>query len=273
MLLNPREAVACARAHKDVVVGIKVRSGRIAGAGTATAPVELAVEAADALQLPVMAHIDEPPPTQPDVLRLLRQSDVLTHCFRPFPNAGVTAIGGIKEEVLEARERGVIFDIGHGMGSFDFEVAKTMLKGGFMPDVISSDVHLLNVAGPAFDLLVCMSKLLVLGMPLVEVIRSVTERPARAIGRSDLGALSVGSIGDAALLSLKPGRVGYVDSVGQTLTGNERLVSRGIVFGGEWRPNDGADSFRDAETPREPPAKTQTELVQRHFSATHFCRH
>jgi dihydroorotase len=269
-LCNPREAVACAREHRDLVVGIKVRAGRIAGGGTATAPVEIALQAADALGLPVMAHIDEPPPTQADVLRHLRKGDVLTHCFRPFPNAAVTAIGEIRGAVLKARERGVVFDIGHGMGSFDFEVAGRMLKQGFAPDVISSDVHLFNVTGPAYDLLVCLSKLLVLGMPLVEVIRCATVQPASAIGRSDLGRLAPGSIGDAALLALEPGAVDYVDSRGETLRADSRLVSKGIVVAGKWRPNTAPDAL---STGAPTAIRTQADALRRHFGSHGACGH
>jgi dihydroorotase len=273
VLCNPRETVACARVHEDVVVGVKVRAGRIAGAGTATAPIELAIEAADALHRPVMAHIDEPPPTQSDTLQFLRPADVLTHCYRPFPNAAVTSGGEIRDAVLKARERGVVFDIGHGMGSFDFEIARAMLKSGFAPDVISSDVHLLNVGGPAFDLLVCMSKLLVLGMPLAEIIRCATANPAKTIGRSDLGVLTVGSVGDAAVLREEAGPVHYVDSVGQTLAAETRLVSEGIVFGGEWRPNDAHGPSIEATEGRAGPAETQAAILKRHLGHRHNCGH
>jgi dihydroorotase len=272
VLCNPHEAVACGRLHKDIVVGVKVRAGRLAGAGTATAPVELAVEAADALHLPVMAHIDDPPPTQTDVLGLLRSADVLTHCFRGFPNAGVTAGGEIRAPVLKARERGVVFDIGHGLGSFDFEVAKTMLRNGFAPDVISSDVHLFNVHGPAYDLLVCLSKLLALGMPLGDVIRCATAAPARTIGRPDLGTLAVGSTGDAAVLKEEPGRVHYVDTAGRVLEANTRLVSKGIVFGGEWRPNETRPPAL-AVPAGEPGMETQAAASLRHLGHRHHCNH
>ncbi|TIO90680.1 MAG: amidohydrolase/deacetylase family metallohydrolase, partial [Mesorhizobium sp.] len=137
-----------------------------------------------------------------EVLPRLRRGDILTHCFRPFPNAPVFASGAVRPDMRQARERGVIFDIGHGMGSFDFEVAKAMLAEGLAPDVISSDVHLYCVDGPAFDILVCMSKLMALGMPLVEVVRAATQRPADAIARPELGALKVGGIGDVAVLRL-----------------------------------------------------------------------
>ena len=270
VLCNAREALAAGRLHSDLVVGVKVRAGRIAGAGTATAPIELAIEAADALHLPVMAHIDEPPPTQSDVLSMLRGDDILTHCYRPFPNAAVTSGGEIREPVLKARERGVLFDIGHGMGSFDFDIARTMLKHGFPPDVISSDVHLFNIGGPAYDLLTCLSKFRAIGMPLADVIARATHKPASAIGRSDLGTLAVGSAGDAAVLSEDAIPTRYVDSVGQVLEADTRLVSRGIVIGGAWHPA--------GETPPEPDAPTgipgkepHVSIAMRHLKHRHSC--
>ncbi|RWF28924.1 MAG: amidohydrolase/deacetylase family metallohydrolase, partial [Mesorhizobium sp.] len=163
-----------------------------------------------------------------------------------------------------ARERGVIFDIGHGMGSFDFEVAKAMLGEGLAPDVISSDVHLYCVDGPAFDILVCMSKLMALGMPLTEVLRAATQRPAEAIARPELGTLKVGGIGDVAVLRQQAGRFTFVDAVGAALVADQRLVSEGIVIGGTWWPNDAGDQN---ETERfEPHAHhTHVEVAARHF--------
>jgi dihydroorotase len=271
-LCDPREAVACALEHKDVIVGMKVRTGRIAGGTSGIAPLELAMETADRAGLPVMAHIDEPPPGRLEVLERLRRGDVLTHCFRPFPNAPVNGAGEIKADMRLARERGVIFDIGHGMGSFDFEVARTMLAGGMLPDVISSDVHLLCVDGPAFDLLVCMSKLMALGMPLTEIIRATTQAPADAIGREDLGRVAVGGPADLSVLALEPGIVTFTDSVGNTLTATERLVSRGIVAGGAWLPNDQIRSPADLAASGAKPRQTHTELVVAHFGRP-YCRH
>jgi dihydroorotase len=163
-----------------------------------------------------------------------------------------------------ARERGVIFDIGHGMGSFDFEVARAMLAEGLAPDVISSDVHLYCVDGPAFDILVCMSKLMALGMSLVEVLRAATERPAQAIARPELGSLKVGGIGDVAVLRLKPGRFTFVDAVGAALVADQRLVSEGIVIGGKWWPNEAPDHN---ETERFAPHTHQThvDVAAKHF--------
>ena len=131
-----------------------------------------------------------------------------------------------------ARDRGVFFDVGHGMYSFGFRVARGMMEKGFVPDVISSDVHALCIDGPAFDLVTTMSKFLCLDMPLVDVIRAATESPARALQRPELGTFRSGSAGDATLLSLEEGSFDFVDSTGVQLRGRSRLRARGVVIGG-----------------------------------------
>lgn len=261
-LCEPREVVACVREHGAVVVGVKVRAGKHASGTSGIAPVDLALEAADAVGLPLMAHIDEPPPGRSEVLPRLRRGDVLTHCFRPFPNAPVFASGAVRPDMRLARERGVIFDIGHGMGSFDFSVARAMLAEGLAPDVISSDVHLYCVDGPAFDILVCMSKLMALGMPFIDVLAAATVRPAAAIGRSDLGRLTVGGPADVAVLGERAGRVSFHDSTGAELVAERELVSHGIVAGGRWWPNEAKDEVRAyAPAGRE----THVDIASRHF--------
>ncbi len=181
-----------------------------------------------------MAHNDEPPPTYEDVLARLRPGDVLTHAFRPFPNAPCTSQGSVKPAVLAARKRGVLFDIGHGMGSFSFKTARAMLAGGFYPDTISSDVHALCINGPAFDLVTTMSKFLCLGMGLNEVIKASTETAAFALKRPELGSLKPGSVGDATLLSVDDGEFDYVDVTGEHLTGRHKINARGVVIAGQW---------------------------------------
>ena len=182
----------------------------------------------------MMVHIDHPPPTLADVLARMRKGDVLTHCFRPFPNNPSSAEGGVLECVLDARRRGVIFDIGHGMGSFSFATARTMLANGFLPDCISSDVHALCIDGPAFDLLTTMSKFLCLGTSLGAVVQAATEFPAKALRRPDLGSFRSTSAGDASVLSLDTGRFDYVDSTGEHMEGDKRLSAHGVVLGGQW---------------------------------------
>jgi dihydroorotase len=215
---------------------VKVRVGKIAS-GADAAPYGLARIAAEELSLPVMTHLDLPPPTHADVVPTMKTGDILTHCFRPFPNAPIISERQIKAEVLAARERGVVFDIGHGMGSFSYDTAKAMMREGFMPDVISSDVHSLCIDGPAYDLLVTLSKFVCLDMPLSEVIRAATVAPANAINRPELGTLTPGTVGDASVLELHRGQFDYVDSTGMAVAGDRKLSCDGVVIDGAWWPN------------------------------------
>lgn len=233
-LMAPIDTVEVAERNRDTIVGIKVRVGRNASGEQGTVPLLIARQAAERLGMSMMVHIDEPPPTLGEVLALMRPGDVLTHCFRPFPNTPATADGKVEPFVLEARERGIIFDIGHGMGSFAFRTGRAMLANNFMPDCISSDVHSLSIRGPAFDLLTTMSKFLCLGMSLNDVVRCATENPASALKRPELGTFRQGGVGDASVLSLEDGEFDYVDVVGEHLEGKMRLSARGLVIGGEW---------------------------------------
>jgi dihydroorotase len=233
-LMAPFDAVEVARANRATIGGVKVRVGLHASQNSGLAPLDIAREVADAADLPMMVHIDHPPPSLDDVLARMRRGDILTHCFRPFPNSPATSAGTVRRSVIEARERGVLFDIGHGMGSFSFQTARAMLANGFAPDCISSDVHALCIEGPAFDLLTTLSKFLCLGMPLVDAVRAATIRPAMALGRHDLGAFREGGAGDASVLSLESGSFDFVDSVGERLRGNMRLSAQGVVIGGNW---------------------------------------
>jgi dihydroorotase len=233
-LMAPAEAVEVADANRDVIVGIKVRVGRNAGGTSGTAPLDIALQAAAEAGLPLMCHIDFPPPSYEDVLERLRPGDVLTHAFRPFPNAPISQQGRVKHAVLEARERGIKFDIGHGKGSFAFKTARAMLANGFYPDTISSDVHKLCIDGPAFDQVTTLSKFLCMGMPLNDVIAATTSNAALALRRPELGSLKPGSIGDATVLSIESGKFDYVDVVGEHLTGDKRIVAKGVVLAGRW---------------------------------------
>jgi dihydroorotase len=232
-LMAPQDTLDVLDAHRDAIAGVKVRVGRHASGTAGIVPVEIARQVAEEAGVPMMVHIDHPPPTLEEVLARLRPGDILTHCFRPFPNAPISRDGRVLPAVLEARERGVIFDIGHGMGSFDFNVARGMLAAGFLPDTISSDVHALCIDGPAFDLPTTMSKFLCLGVSLPEVVRRATVNAAAALQRPDLGSFRPGSAGDASILELAHGRFTYTDVLGAELIGEQRLLARGLVLGGQ----------------------------------------
>jgi dihydroorotase len=233
-LMNPIDAVEVADANRDLIVGIKVRVGRNSSGTSGIVPLQIALEVANEAGMPLMAHIDHPPPSYEEVVSLLRPGDVLTHAFRPFPNSPATAQGTVKKVVLEARERGVFFDIGHGKGSFAFKTARAMLANGFYPDTISSDIHILCINGPAFDQVTTMSKFLCMGMPFPDVVAASTVNAAMALRRPELGSLKPGSVGDATLLSIQKGKFDYVDVVGEHLIGDRKIASEGVVIGGRW---------------------------------------
>ena len=129
----------------------------------------------------------------------------------------------------------MIFDVGHGGGSFGWKTAEDMVSNGFLPDCISSDVHSLSIEGPAFDQLVTMSKFLRLGMSETEVIRASTQGPANAVSRPELGSLAIGTPGDASVLSLEEGDFTLRDVKGLERQAGKHFRAHGMVMGGSWR--------------------------------------
>lgn len=235
-LMAAREAAEVARGNPDTIIGIKVRIGAHASGPSGIAPLDVALDVADATGLPIMCHIDEPPPSYEAVVARLRPGDVLTHCFRPFPNTPMRGDGQVKPEVLAARARGVFFDVGHGMGSFSWATADAMARAGFWPDTISSDVHSLCLHGPAWDLLRTMTKFLALGQPMANVVAATTHAPARALRRPDLGTLAPGGAAEASVIRLAPIPTVLEDVEGVTRDHPERLVPVGRVLAGRWHP-------------------------------------
>jgi len=233
-LMNPIDAVEVADQNRDVIVGIKVRVGKHASGTQGSHALGIALQVAEEAGMPLMCHIDHPPPSYDEVVERLRPGDILTHAFRPFPNSPATAQGTVRPSVIAARKRGVLFDIGHGMGSFSFKTARAMIANGFYPDTISSDVHSLCIDGPAFDQVTTMSKFLVLGMPLPEVIKQSTVNAAMALRRPELGTLKPGSVGDATVLSIRDGEFDLVDVVGEVVKARQKIFSEGVVVAGRW---------------------------------------
>ena len=233
-LMAAQDAVAVARANPDCIIGIKVRLGRHASGTSGAAPLDVALDVADRTGLPLMVHIDEPPPTYEGVVARMRAGDVLTHCFRPFPNTPMLGDGRVKQAVLDARARGVLFDVGHGMGSFSWATARAMAARDFWPDTISSDVHALCIDGPAHDLLRTMTKFLALGVPLPRVVAMTTQAPAAAVRRPELGSMTSGAVGDASVIALEDAAVDLEDVEGQVIRHPQRLTPRGTVMAGIW---------------------------------------
>ncbi|MFQ6095784.1 MAG: amidohydrolase/deacetylase family metallohydrolase [Candidatus Bathyarchaeia archaeon] len=235
------KAVRVCQENRDLIKGIKVRLTENAlRKSNPLDALRLAREAADKAGLPLMVHGIRTNQTDllkgvtlPDVLAEMKKGDILTHTFARY-----TGILGEDGEVIpalrEAVKRGVIIDVGHGIGSFSFHVAKRALEQGVQPDTISSDLHKASYMGPVFDLPTTMSKFMHLGLSLDEVVRKVTETPAEALGLGDsLGTLKVGAVADAVIFELERGKFTFTDSFGVKETVNERLVPKVVIRGGE----------------------------------------
>lgn len=169
---------------------------------------------------------------------MLRPGDAVTHVFHGSAQGILDDSGHVLDGIREAQRRGVIFDVGHGRGSFSFDVAEKALSQGFSPGNISSDLHFYNVEGPVFDQVTTLSKFLHLGMPLEEVIRLSTETTARAMGvHGRLGSLKRGVTGDVTLMRLEEGAFRLTDALDVSVTAGRRLTHVATVRGGRlYRP-------------------------------------
>jgi dihydroorotase len=211
-------------ANRDVLVGVKARVDADTTRGQGTEPLRRARQLADEVGLPLMVHIGTAPPALGDILALMRPGDILTHCCTGRPNRVVDSTGRILPFVRDLAEQGLVLDVGHGGASFSFRSAEAMLAAGMPPDVISSDIHQLSVHGPMYDLLTTMSKFLQLGMSLADVVARVTSHPARALGRSDIGRLAVGSPADIAVFRVEEGDFTFSDTEMESRRGSQLLT-------------------------------------------------
>ena len=212
------------RQHPGVIVGIKAAHY----IGSEWDPVDRAVTAGKETNVPVMVDFGRatPPHSIEDLLlKHLRPGDILTHAYAHVTGREgiVDDTGKVRPGVLEARKRGVIFDVGHGGGSFVWRQVVPATKQGLYPDVISTDLHTGSMNAGMKDLLTTMSKLLNLGMPLADVIKANTARAAEVIKRPDLGHLSAGGEADVAVLTLRKGTFGFLDSEGSKMMGTQKL--------------------------------------------------
>ena len=160
----------------------------------------------------------------------------MTHCFHGRAHGILDDHGAVRPEVTEAARKGIIFDVGHGVGSFSFAVARSALAQGLVPATISSDLHHYNVNGPVFDLATTMSKFLLLGLPLNEVLAKATSVPSRLLGLDDrLGAIREGYLADITVFRLAEGEFEFEDSMKQRVIGRQRLepvavIRRGRIY-------------------------------------------
>ena len=222
--MNPEMAAIVTKQNKDYIVGIKLAHFM----GYNWTPTELAVEAGKISSTPVMIDFGGSNPELPlDKLFLekLRPGDIFTHAYAHVN--GRTPIvddnGKVRDYVFKAQKRGIVFDVGHGGGSFLFEQAIPAIRQGLKPDVISTDLHTGSMNGGMKSLNNVMSKFLNMGLTVQEVVAATTSRPAKYIQREDLGHLSVGAEADVAIHNLRKGNFGFIDVRGKRMKGNQKL--------------------------------------------------
>jgi len=230
----PKLAVEVANQNRDLIVGFKIRFSEHYTGSNDLEGMKRARAAADEASLPIMIHIGGSYSPLKDFLALMKKGDVVTHSFNSHPHGLLDAGGKLTPEVAEARERGVLFDVGHGAGSFSFEVMEKCLRQNFAPDTISSDLYSANINGPVYDQLTTLSKFLVLGMSLHDVVARATVNAARVFNfGAEVGTLRPGAEADVSVLELKNGEFTYTDSDGKTRTGRQKLEAVTTVKGGK----------------------------------------
>jgi dihydroorotase len=239
---DPDGVVATIERNRDVAVGVKIRAtANIIGDGEqGWANLNDAIKAARDSNTWLMVHIGDSPMPIPELAEALSPGDCITHCFRASSRPILNDKGKIFEAVRAAADRGVIFDVGHGFGSFDWHVAQAALDDGFEPTTISTDLHTMNINGPVYDMPTTMSKFLTLGLSLERVVEMSTARPAQILNKAnDLGTLKVGTIADIAVLERLTGDFVLSDCNQQTRPASEVLIAATTVRRGEIVPGGG----------------------------------
>jgi len=227
--MNPEPAIRMGRENRDLIVGIKAAHYSKEG----WPDIDNALKAANELKVPVMVDFgwtNERRNLKILMEEKLRPGDIYTHCYSGHRDE---LLGGKTNPAMWAgRKRGILFDVGHGGGSFYWNIAVPMTREGFWPDSISTDLHTGSMNAGMKDMTNVMSKILSLGAPLEDVIRMSTWAPARQIGRTDLGHLGEGAEADITVLSLQKGKFGFIDSAGARMAGDRMLVAELTIKGG-----------------------------------------
>lgn len=231
--LRADRAVACYEKNRKYLIGMKVRLSRNVVERSGSRPLDAALEAAEFLKVPLMAHVGDTPSSLPAILRRLRPGDVLTHAFHGRRENILDERGRVRRAVWEARDEGILLDVAHGRSSFSFEILEKAMEQGLMPGNLSTDLHAHCIHGPVYDFPTLMSKFLALGFPLAEVVRLSTQTAAEWIGlKGRVGTLKRGARGDVAVFRVKEGRFAFEDSLGARREGSRMLETARVVLGG-----------------------------------------
>jgi len=235
--MDAKMSAFVARQFKDIVVGFKVAHYM----GPEWAPVDRAVEAGKLADMPVMIDFggNHPPLSIEELyMKHLRPGDIYTHTYAFLEGNSRetvvdTATGKVKPFIWDAKKRGIIFDVGYGGASFNFTQAIPAIKGGFYPNTISTDLHTGSMNASMKNQIDVMSKFLLMGMPLYDVIKASTWTPAQVIKHVELGNLSEGAIADVAVLNLRTGNFGFYDKTGYKIEGKQKFECEMTIKGGK----------------------------------------
>lgn len=233
--IDPVLAQAAIRRHPGFIVGIKARmSGSVVGE-SGLQPLRMAKQIQQANgNLPLMVHVGNTPPDLDEIVALLGEGDLLTHCFNGKPNRILTPAGELRQAVREAMRRGLLLDIGHGGASFSFEVAELAIAQGILPHTISSDIYCKNrIKGPVYSLAHVMSKFFAIGMTLEQVLACVTHQAADALRLPGKGRLEMGADADITLFEVSCGPTLFTDTEAGARSGDRQLLPLAALVGGE----------------------------------------
>ncbi|HJX09270.1 MAG TPA: amidohydrolase/deacetylase family metallohydrolase [Candidatus Binatia bacterium] len=230
-LIDEEKIEKAVDANRDIIVGIKIMATGGALGSQGLKPLERARKLGDSLKLPLLVHIgeswtkDTAPVLVGDVLKYLRPGDIVTHMFTVHPGGLLDGNGKLWPQVCDAKESGVLMDVGHGLHNLNFDVARRVLDQGLQPDGVSTDGHRGNRAGPVYDLLTTMAKLMALGFSLKQVIAMATVNAAKLLGRAgDIGTIRTGQPADISVLKLEEREWQAVDSQKGTIPAHQALL-------------------------------------------------
>jgi dihydroorotase len=223
--------------NRDIGIGIKVRLHKKSIGENSRAALRLAIKAGEASGTPIMVHVGDTAIGMDEIADTLRPGDVITHCYTPQRPSIINDKGELLPLVRKAKERGVIFDVGHAGGHFDFNLVERAMGDGLLPDIISSDLHS-RLAQPGFgvvgDLPTTLTKFLPLGLSLEQILANCTVNPARAVGWQDhIGSLEVGREADIAVLQIIDEPIKLRDSVGAERMHQQRIAAKWAIRAGE----------------------------------------
>jgi len=222
-------------ANRDLIVGVKARLSRTVAGKNDLEALRRAQAITGPLKLPVMIHMGDTVSPLPEILALLKPGDIVTHLYAPPPHGIFDESGRVIPEVIAARKRGIWFDVGNGrVAHITWALAESGLKQKFLPDTISSDWTDAGRTDQVFDFPNVLSKFLLLGLPVGEVIAMGTVNAARAVTPfKDLGTLRVGATADVAVLELREGEFEFVDNDNTKRTGKQKLFTAAVIVGGK----------------------------------------